>query len=119
MVLLFGGLSVCLADQYDRKLEQAMMDIVAGKMGDIRGPLDKEWKPSEADGHYQAERPAEPAKADKPVNSGSFVSIDPPAMSTATAQAAAAIVEKATHETPAPPILPEPRRNVRVISLYD
>jgi hypothetical protein len=44
---LFGLLasSAAAETQYDRKLEQAAMNIVAGKMGDIRGGFSFDVKP--------------------------------------------------------------------------
>lgn len=41
--------SAAFADSvYDRKLEQAVMAIVARKVGDIRGPLAREFQPPSA-----------------------------------------------------------------------
>jgi hypothetical protein len=85
LVLLFGGPSVCLADgKYDRKLERAAAEIVARKMGDIRGSLKREWTPPQ--GIYAPQVPAEQMTAT--VSDGSFVSINPPAVATSAAQAA-------------------------------
>lgn len=46
------------ADRYDRNLERAVMEIVAKRVGDIRGPLAKEWLPPMQDFGQPANAPA-------------------------------------------------------------
>ena len=118
MVLLFGGPSVCHSEQYDRKLEQAMMEIVAGKMGDIRGALQKEWKPEDA-GELQSEKPVAADVEQPSSKTGSFVSINPPAMTTTAAQAATAMIETASQTRFELVPLAQSRRRIRVIPLYE
>lgn len=61
--LLTLGVGAAAADGvYDRKLERAVMAIVAKKMGSLRGSLEREWQPSgTSDGDIWAVAPLNPS----------------------------------------------------------
>ena len=55
---LFCGVVAAAADSpYDRKLERAVMAIVAKKVGPIRGSLSREWQPTPIAIAAAADRP--------------------------------------------------------------
>lgn len=88
-VLLFGGPSVCLADgKYDRSLERATMEIVARKMGDIRGTLEREWTPPAAFSSLDAV----PQQTTSLSGTGSILTVEPPAVADSSANRATRII---------------------------
>ncbi len=118
LVLLFGGASACLAQgTYDRQLESAIKRIVAGKIGDIRGPLEREWTPPETSPGSSTEPAEATDQPAEPLSTGSFVTIDPPAIALQAATTAASLVT-AAQAALEPLFGPPPVRQVRVIPLY-
>ena len=117
-VLLFGSPSLCLANStYDRQLESAIMKIVAAKVGDIRGSLDREWTPPAVSPSPSVQSTTETEKPSEPRSHGSFVTMDPPAIAIYVTTAATSLVTAA--QAALEPILGSPpERKVRVISLY-